>query len=885
MRWRLTALAREDIATILDRSHDQFGSAARRRYERLIAQALHAKSPIQNKGKARKARGEQLVINFDSLLEDNGEKAVNPREIFLTLPRSERFTFLRDVQGEVLQAWFEARTRKDTVVKLNVGSGKTVVGLLALQSSLNEGIGPAVYVAPDKLLVAQVLEEGLALGLDLTDNENDTEFLTREKILVVNIHKLFNGRSVFGVGGQGERISVGSIVIDDAHACLAAIRDQFRVCVPTSHPVYPALLGLFEDALRQQSPPALLDIKSGDPQKYIEVPFWTWQEKRVEVLQVLHSQKTTEELRFRFDLIANILPNCRCIVGGRELEIAPTCIPTDVVRSFASAQRRIYMTATLPDDSVLVTDFGAEPNDLATAITPASAQDMGERMILMPQELNPELSFDAIKPFLAELAQSYNVVVLVPSARAAEGWSKVAAQVLKGDNVANGVDRLRKEHVGLTVLVNRYDGIDLPKDACRVLAIAELPEVASLIERADMSVLGGSRVGLRRQIQRIEQGMGRGVRSNEDYCVVLLLGSKLTRRLLSPDGRSMLTGATRAQLDLSKRLARQIQGSGLPAMKEAIENCLQRNRAWITASKKALLAAGRPEGVGLDASQLSLRESFDLVRMGDYPRAAAALQIGVNNVSGDSALVGWLKARLAEATNFFDRNAAQQIIRSAYQLSPGVTRPIEGVSYQKISASTSGQAAAVASFFSNRFLEQPERLLFVQELVEALRFEPDTSDVFEGAVRDVGAMLGLNTQRPEKDFREEGPDNLWALRGGSFLVIECKNGSVSQQGISKTEVGQLSYAMEWFRGRYGQDAEGRPVIIHPLSRLAPDIVPVRDMRVIDPDKLNQLKLALRGLAGELCVDGVLGDLNRVKAALISFKLTEGQFVETFTKRV
>ncbi len=36
---------------------------------------------------------------------------------------------------------------------------------------------------------------------------------------------------------------------------------------------------------------------------------------------------------------------------------------------------------------------------------------------------------------------------------------------------------------------------------------------------------------LSRQMQRIEQGMGRGVRANDDYCVVRIVGSKLTQRV------------------------------------------------------------------------------------------------------------------------------------------------------------------------------------------------------------------------------------------------------------------------------------------------------------------------------------------------------------------
>src|SRR5699024_5803446 len=100
--------------------------------------------------------------------------------------------------------------------------------------------------------------------------------------------------------------------------------------------------------------------------------------------------------------------------------------------------------------------------------------------------------------------------------------------------ITDGVNNLKKRHVGLTVLINKYDGIDLPGTACELLVIDGLPEVYGLAERLEMLLLDGTERQLVRQIQRIEQGMGRGVRSSDDYCVVLLLGGKLTQRLHQP---------------------------------------------------------------------------------------------------------------------------------------------------------------------------------------------------------------------------------------------------------------------------------------------------------------------------------------------------------------
>src|SRR5690606_37765396 len=118
--------------------------------------------------------------------------------------------------------------------------------------------------------------------------------------------------------------------------------------------------------------------------------------------------------------------------------------------------------------------------------------------------------------------------------------------------------------------VKRYYCIHRPRDACSVLAIADLPEVSSFADQVDAEVLSGASVNLRRQIERIEQGMGRGVRSNDDHCVVLLLGSRLTARLRSSEGQAMLTPATKAQLDLSRKIAKRLKNPSIQDLEEVI---------------------------------------------------------------------------------------------------------------------------------------------------------------------------------------------------------------------------------------------------------------------------------------------------------------------------
>lgn len=77
-----------------------------------------------------------MPVYFSDMLDSDDELVLHPRDIFFTLNRAPKFSFPRDIKTEVMNRWFEARHNRDNVIKLNVGSGKTLVGLLLLQSSL-----------------------------------------------------------------------------------------------------------------------------------------------------------------------------------------------------------------------------------------------------------------------------------------------------------------------------------------------------------------------------------------------------------------------------------------------------------------------------------------------------------------------------------------------------------------------------------------------------------------------------------------------------------------------------------------------------------------------------------------------------------------------------
>lgn len=823
-----------------------------------------------------------MPIDFGKINSGNtSNTALHPREIFTALPckKEGKYEYPRDVQTQVWDYWFSRRDEKDLVVKMNTGSGKTVVGLLILKSCLNEGKGPAVYVVPDNYLVQQVIGEAKDLGIEVTEDVNSPRFLSGRDILVINIYKLVNGKSVFGVGDEGIKIGIGSIIIDDAHACLDTVEEQFMLTIDSKETAYKEIYQCFKEALREQCVVKENEIDNGERDVYMQVPFWSWKSKIEEVSKILIKYKNNEWLKFVWPLIKQSLLLSRCVIGSEKVEISPHCIPIHTIPSIINARRKIFMTATLVDDSVLSSHFGITDNSINKPIIPDTAGDIGDRLILLPQVINTELTDNEIKEFCKSISKDVNVVVIVPSDNRAKYWEKEADLILRKDNLYEGVTRLKKSKVGLTILVNRYDGIDLPKDACRFLVIDGLPVARRLIDRIEQSILMGSSRKTSQLIQKIEQGMGRGVRSSDDYCAIFLMGRNLTNQLYAGGGINKFSPGTKAQINLSDQISEQIKGGDLSQIREAIMYCLHRNQNWVALSKGALSSLSYEASSTPDMITIGQRKAYDFASINNYSAAVSELTKIVNLVD-DKPLNSYLKQCLAEYINLYDEVEAQKTLMSAAQNNLQVIKPMQGISYHKLESRAMDQARICKDYLRQKFDDPSKIIIEMNGLLESLIFKPETAEIFEQSLRIIAQYIGFNSQRPEAEYGK-GPDVLWAAGNLSYFVIECKNGATTNT-INKHDCNQLNGSGEWFTNNYDKTCTFTPILVHPSLKFEYAASPKENTRIINEEKLSMLRDNISTFIKSLCVDNKISDEKAIREKLIFHKLTADKFCQYYT---
>jgi len=818
------------------------------------------------------------MIDFTKLKADNTvDTIIKPRELFSALPQKDaKYQYPRDVQSQVWKQWYEQRDQKSIVLKMNTGSGKTVVGLLILKSSLNEGKGPAVYVVPDNFLVDQVINEANSMDIPVTTDANSTAFKRGKSILVCNIHKLVNGKSVFGVGAV--KISIGSIIIDDAHACIDTVETQYTVKISKDNPAYANLLQLFLPSIKEQNETKAIELENEQPDTIALLPFWSWKNNLSEVTKILIANSTHDDLLFSFPLIKNDLKYCRCVVSDKGIEITPHCIPIDRIPSLENAQRKIFMTATLIDDSILSTHFDLGLDEISNVITPDTAGDIGDRMIMVPQELNAEITDDELKTYYKMLSTEVNVVIIVPSAHRAKYWNDVVDMTINKNNIQTEINNLKNTHIGLVLLVNRYDGIDLPGSACRVLVIDGLPDSRRMIDQITESQLTGSQKVVNTKIQKIEQGMGRGVRSNDDHCIVFLMGKNLIHHLYTNGAINKFSQATKAQFELSEEISEQLADKPLKDIHEAVKYALERNPEWISISKSRLasLVYQDPQH---DNFSISQREAYNAVKIHQYTQATTTINDAIGDIEKtDKAFIGYAKQILAEYVNYTNEVEAQNTLLSAIKDNKNILKPKEGIVYERIKT-VDNQANTLQKFLLEQYGDDYSKFkIDLDSILEDLIFLPDTSNRFEEAFKNLASFLGFSGQRPEIAYKR-GPDVLWSTGHLNYFIIECKNGATNPL-INKHDVNQLNGSIAWFKEEYDDTCKSSAIMIHPGDTCEHAASPLPGCSVL---KLNKFKQNINAFS--LALRGNFNNLETIKALLIHHQLRDSDIKAVLCKPI
>lgn len=811
------------------------------------------------------------------------EKKINPLEIYAGLDRKTDAGPLRPTQERVLQEWnANRRNEKNLIVKLNTGEGKTLIGLLMLQSLLNEKGEPCLYLCPNDYLVEQTCKEAEKFGINVCQFSQiergiiPVDFLNGKKILVATVQKMFNGKTVFGINANYER--VGSVVLDDSHACIDSIKSSFSIRIKKDNDLYDELLELFYDDLKKQAQGTLIDIENGSSE-LLQIPYWAWIVKKGEVAQLLGSKTEDKSVIFAWPLLKDNLEDCEAFITGNGIEITPIYCPVEKFGSFTNASHRILMSATTQDDSFFIKGFGFEEKDVVNPLTDKEQKWSGEKMILFPSLINEKMSrLSMIKLFANEKIPIARFAI-VPSFYMTQDYTYEGCTIANKSNLKEITESIRNgERHKLNVLVNRYDGVNLPDNDCRILILDSLPIWENLADRYEMECREGSEVTILKQVQKIEQGLGRSVRGEKDYSVIIIIGSDLVNFMMNHHTASYFSSQTRKQIeianDLVESLRQELMESQdcLKSLIELINQSLKRDPDWKAYYQQEMNSILENDEKKHVYSIMQKERAYEYAAYNrNYEKACGIVSEIIKLCAGNPQEQAWYQQILARYKFFISEMESIHIQKVAFEKNCRLLYPQNGIDYKKMEFKSGEQLSNIKQWLK-KFHNYREMRIKSKAIFDNLSFGR-AANHFENALREIGEMLGFKSQRPDNDYKV-GPDNLWCGVHNQYIFFECKNEVKEDRNtIKKSEAGQMNNHCAWFEEKYG-DAKVCRIFVVPTNILDHKANLTHKVVVMNPKLLDKFKSSLDKFLMEF-KDYALSDIDKnfIQEALVTHHLT------------
>ncbi|MET3659165.1 DEAD/DEAH box helicase [Sporosarcina psychrophila] len=829
------------------------------------------------------------------------EKIVNSIELFKkSLLQQPGYDFLRDNQTDFLKQWEGRRGDRDIVGLMDTGSGKTLTGLLMLYSKLKEGAGPAVYLCPDKQLVQQCYEQAALYGIPVCQFEKSEgaqqfplSYENSEAILITTFDRLFNGRSIFGVIGNDREIKeIGALLIDDAHECIKKAREKssIKILKTKNETLYKAFGRLFQDDLDYQGRAALRSIANGEPSVIKQVPYWDWHNKLDTVIKLLSANNNidNDDIFFNSNLILDDLENCECYISGTMIEITPIIIPYNKIPAFSKAKHRYILSATLNNGYSLISDLGISETAVENPIK-VDTVSLGERLILAPKRYNKDITDMEIRQLCFKYAKQINVVVIVPNDTKVKLWTDMGAVRLSTDNINQEINNLKTKKPGrVCVVSNRYDGMDLIDDTCRLLVIDGMPTKESLKDKIEMQYRENSVLVNLKRAQIIEQGLGRGVRSGTDRCVTILMGDDLLSFIGRNANKGLFSAVVQSELAFGVSL-----GSGEEAlekeeaierMEEAMQECLKATEPWRAFHKELVFEADKEFKVQNfdNLIELSVLESqlFAAKHKEDINSIDKHMRQILRKVS-KSKDEGWYYQLYAHLIHSIDAARSSDLQIIAKDLNSSLLKPLSFTKSKKVK--NFGKQIPRFKERISEFEKGTDLVIYINEVLSKIEYSPDVSyKDFESSIQKLGEFLGFDSTTPDSD-ENDGPDNFWRLENYDF-VIECKNNSLND--ISRDEANQMTASIRWYKEIFTDNKRMVGIILHKSSKVAQDSHINNEFSVIDLEKLGLLKDNLRKLSRELShrAPNTWSDED-LEVKLRKYFLTEATFIPKYIKSI
>ncbi len=468
-------------------------------------------------------------------------------------------------QADVLRSWhLRHPDARDVAIELPTGAGKTLVGGLISEFRRRVARERVAYLCPTRQLARQTaskldeygIPNVLLIGDSTAWNPADhSRYITGTALAVSVYSHVFNTKPALS--------NAQLLLLDDAHAAESYVAGPWSLRIDREQDatVYQDVLTLLGDAL---DPLVLKRLRASSPDgqylSYVYLASPLGVTKRAADLQAMlttavETKTINKNARFAWRFLQDHLDQCLFYISYRGVLVRPLIAPTVTHPAFDSVARRIYMSATLGSGGELERSFGRRNITRIPIPKGWEKQGTGRRLFSFPQ-LTDDLAAASglVDTWVAKvIADHGRAIIVTPDTRTADAFiaNRLPAnyKVLRAADVEDDLTVFTREPASALVLNNRYDGIDLPDDDCRLVVLDGLPARGDLQERFLHGSLGALEVLQERVRARIMQGAGRATRDARDYANVLVLGNDLISYVTQVEVQQAMHPEVHAELE------------------------------------------------------------------------------------------------------------------------------------------------------------------------------------------------------------------------------------------------------------------------------------------------------------------------------------------------
>lgn len=797
----------------------------------------------------------------------------SPEELFGRLHiTDERLDNLWAEQADVLRIYAEAHVDdSDVALELPTGSGKTLVGLLIAEWRRLKLGERTAFVCPNNQLARQVHAKSLGYGIEPVlliekseewDPAQQTKFDRGEVIAITNYNHIFN---------RTPRIEPQTLILDDAHTAESSVANRWSLQIKREgmRETYMSVVDILRDELPKAHLQGLRNEELDQSRRrFVEVVLPDGTHRTSERLAEVIGPAMNGEEWYAWDAIGAQLETCLIYVSWTEILIRPFIAPTYTQDSFSNANQRIYLSATIGAGGELERSFGHEPIERIPKPLTWDREGSGRRYMIAPGAGRD--GDDANHLIQDVVDQVGRALLLAPSGwrlqRAAERVIPDSMPTLGAEDIEHGLESFTEADRAALLLANRYDGIDLPGEACRLIVMSGLPTGTHLQEHFLNFRLGARHALAERIRTRITQGVGRATRSRRDTAIVVLHGDDLIGFLTPKEDRQMLRSEIQAELEIA------FTAADLPSdeVLESIDPFLAQDDDWQpTEAYLRKYAEEHPQQDPPGAEQLTASAPHEVAAWreawrGNYDEASSVAQraaAALNHPTMGPYRAWWLSLAASWSVIAVGREAGRSI--ALCRDADLATRRLQWRPPLKDLATNgelSGDDALAlradkATQWLRRRFQSPK---FERELVALeIGIEESGAKKFEVALQILGLLLGFDAERPAKE--EAAPDGAWQDGSRAWILWEAKTEEEPKGKISAEETRQANSHADWVRHNYSwtEPQSAITVMVTPKQALHQSVsgVAASHLYIVQPTIVTEISRATveihRQLAGEI----------------------------------